>query len=463
MTSVLENRNILQKQNKKTKYTKKQLTAIQSKFKTSIKQLRGEKLLKSCVTYLDWLKKNTNLTKLQLKEIYENCTRTLFSDKSLFNDIRFLRIWISYADYTQDATQIFKFLRKQKIGTTHSLFYVAFAIVLEKNDQIPLAKRIYQEGIGASAQPKDWLQSKYQSFLKRNQLSNDSDEENSSESDSSNISNNEESESIDNFDDEEDGTESGSESESESESEGESEGESGSENENTNETGSDLESNSDNGLETDLDSDSDTQNVSFKSLKNNILSLDSDKKKKSLNVQKKNKRKVLAPITQKPIKDPLHGQTTKNDQDQDPEIGKWKNNQMSPFSETGSETTTELCFDQDVDPISKIDNENTTLQFGLPNHVSRKLAFLYNSNTSPSDFSSNSTEKDTKNKTKSKESQLNLNSGNELESDYESDDNNSYSDSDSEQVTGSEYDSDLDSDSNNNANSSFQFSIYTDN
>ncbi|KAJ3446829.1 mitotic checkpoint serine/threonine-protein kinase bub1 [Anaeramoeba flamelloides] len=458
MTSVLGNRNIRKNQKQKTKYTKKQLTSIQSKFKTSIKQLKGEKLLKTCVTYLDWLKKNANLTKLQLKEIYENCTRTLFSDKTLFNDIRFLRIWISYADYTQDATQIFKFLRKQKIGTTHSLFYVAFAIVLEKNDQTPLAKRIYQEGIETSAQPKDWLQSKYQSFLKRNQLSNNSEEENSSESDSSNISNNEESEYNDNSDDEED---EGTESESDSESE--------SENENSNETDSDLESDRDNEFETNLDSDSDLENISFKSLKNNpeiskfagyknnLLASASGKMKKSLNLENKNKRKVLAPIIQKPTIEPLH------DQDQDREIGKWKNNQMSPFSETGSETTTELCFDQDVDPISKIDNENTTLQFGLPNHVSRKLAFLYSSNTSPSDFSSNHTEKGTKNKTKSKENQLDLNSDNDLESDYGSDDNNSYSDSGSEQVSGSEYDSDLDSDSNNNPNNSFQFSIYTEN
>eukprot|EP01052_Picozoa_sp_SAG31_P012096 SAG31_NODE_698_length_12746_cov_3.495136_9_plen_796_part_00 len=87
-------------------------------------------------------------------------------------DIRFLRIWILYADCCTDAEDIFAFMESNGFGTEHSLFYEAKAVVHEACGNYAKADQTYEAGIKASAkpsskQPIDHLQRKHAEFTKR--------------------------------------------------------------------------------------------------------------------------------------------------------------------------------------------------------------------------------------------------------------------------------------------------------
>ena len=70
-----------------------------------------------------------------LLELLEEATRVLkdHSDGIWRNDLRYLKLWVLYANYVEKPTLIYRYLLANEIGTTFALLYEEFAAALERN------------------------------------------------------------------------------------------------------------------------------------------------------------------------------------------------------------------------------------------------------------------------------------------------------------------------------------------
>ena len=75
-----------------------------------------------------------------LLELLEEATRLLkdHRDGIWRADLRYLKLWVLYANYVEKPTVIYRFLLANEIGTTFALLYEEFATVLERNGRYTL-------------------------------------------------------------------------------------------------------------------------------------------------------------------------------------------------------------------------------------------------------------------------------------------------------------------------------------
>ncbi|KAK9053344.1 hypothetical protein SSX86_029977 [Deinandra increscens subsp. villosa] len=99
--------------------------------------------------------------------IFEKCVRTFWHDERYKNDLRYLKVWLEYAEDCDDAEVVYSFLDTNKIGQTHSLFYISYANHLELKNKIKTANEIYECGISRNAQPIEKLKSAYRKYFAR--------------------------------------------------------------------------------------------------------------------------------------------------------------------------------------------------------------------------------------------------------------------------------------------------------
>lgn len=59
----------------------------------------------------------------------ERATRAFKDEARYANDLRYLKLWVAYADLLPAPGDVFAFLYKRKIGEDLSLFWVAWAWV----------------------------------------------------------------------------------------------------------------------------------------------------------------------------------------------------------------------------------------------------------------------------------------------------------------------------------------------
>ncbi|KAI7743752.1 hypothetical protein M8C21_007766 [Ambrosia artemisiifolia] len=99
--------------------------------------------------------------------IFEQCVRTFWHDERYKNDLRYLKVWLEYAENCDDAEVVYSFLDTNKIGQTHSLFYISYANHLELKNKIKTANEIFECGISRNAQPIEKLKAAYKKFFAR--------------------------------------------------------------------------------------------------------------------------------------------------------------------------------------------------------------------------------------------------------------------------------------------------------
>lgn len=99
--------------------------------------------------------------------IYEQCVRTFWHDELYKNDLRYLKVWLEYAENCMDAEVIYSFLEANKIGLTHSSFYIAYALHMESQNKIKTANEIFNRGLSMNAEPEEKLKVSYKKFFSR--------------------------------------------------------------------------------------------------------------------------------------------------------------------------------------------------------------------------------------------------------------------------------------------------------
>ncbi|KAH7839692.1 hypothetical protein Vadar_007395 [Vaccinium darrowii] len=99
--------------------------------------------------------------------IYEQCVRTFWHEDRYKNDLRYLKVWLEYAENCADAEVIYSFLEANKIGLAHSIFFISYALHMESKNKIKTANEVFNRGMSRDAQPIEKLNAAYRKFLAR--------------------------------------------------------------------------------------------------------------------------------------------------------------------------------------------------------------------------------------------------------------------------------------------------------
>ncbi|WPT13100.1 Putative inactive serine/threonine-protein kinase bub1 [Picochlorum sp. SENEW3] len=139
------------------------------KFIQAIKDYEGEDPLETWLEYIKWTKDTfvSGGQKSELLPLLERCTREFHGREEYRDDIRYLRVWIQYADCLPDPADVFSYLVDHNIGQGHALFYIAYATFLELKRNYSLADSMYQAGIEKKAVPLERLEQKFLEFQHR--------------------------------------------------------------------------------------------------------------------------------------------------------------------------------------------------------------------------------------------------------------------------------------------------------
>ncbi|BFZ57958.1 protein kinase [Savitreella phatthalungensis] len=100
-------------------------------------------------------------------EVLERCASAFLTHAHYRDDPRYLKVWIEYARYSDDARELFCFLARNRVGAGLALFYEEYAAWLESRGRKGQADEIYQMGLAAGARPTTRLRRKYNEFSLR--------------------------------------------------------------------------------------------------------------------------------------------------------------------------------------------------------------------------------------------------------------------------------------------------------
>ena len=99
--------------------------------------------------------------------LMERCTRALIGNNRFANDVRFIRVCVTYADKTQFPGDVFKFLHSHQVGNITALFWIAWAWVAENKGDYSFAEKVYLKGLAKDAVPLKLLQQRHKQFQRR--------------------------------------------------------------------------------------------------------------------------------------------------------------------------------------------------------------------------------------------------------------------------------------------------------
>jgi hypothetical protein len=125
------------------------------KFEANIHNYSGKDPLVPWLQYIGWTQETFvgGGKKSQLIPLLEKCTKAFQKDNIYKNDIRYLKVWITYADCIADPEDVFNFLTNNGIGLMLALFYQAWALVYQAKQKFGNAEKIISRGIEVGAQP----------------------------------------------------------------------------------------------------------------------------------------------------------------------------------------------------------------------------------------------------------------------------------------------------------------------
>ncbi|KAL8487141.1 hypothetical protein ACS0TY_023250 [Phlomoides rotata] len=148
---------------------KESLLLIRRRLIEAIDQYTGEDPLNPWIECIKWVQEAfpSGGDYSGLIVIYEQCVRTFWHDDRYKDDLRYLKIWLEYAENCADAEVIYNFLEANRIGVTHASFYISFALHMEKKNKNKTANEIFNRGLSMKAQPAETLNAAYKKFLTR--------------------------------------------------------------------------------------------------------------------------------------------------------------------------------------------------------------------------------------------------------------------------------------------------------
>ncbi|KAL3192918.1 hypothetical protein MRX96_058431 [Rhipicephalus microplus] len=127
------------------------------KFEEELRTALGVALLDAYHKYLLRVQQH-HVTNVKVPQLLEQAVVQLKTNTELFNDVRYIRIWIRHATLSPEPLASFKAMFKTGIGLQHGEFYATWAQQLEAYGDTSGASRILQEGIRWRATPASRLE-----------------------------------------------------------------------------------------------------------------------------------------------------------------------------------------------------------------------------------------------------------------------------------------------------------------
>ncbi|KAK9866029.1 hypothetical protein WJX84_003204 [Apatococcus fuscideae] len=138
-------------------------------FCDKIATYRGDDPLEIWLKFIQWTQEayKAGGPQAELIGLLERCTRELQGISKYKQDIRYLRVWIHYANLLPEPQDVFHFLKENDIGQDFALFYLAYATYLELRGNFSRADATFQAGLSRHAQPEAKLRAKCEEFQQR--------------------------------------------------------------------------------------------------------------------------------------------------------------------------------------------------------------------------------------------------------------------------------------------------------
>ncbi|KAJ8290392.1 hypothetical protein GJAV_G00012260 [Gymnothorax javanicus] len=157
----------LSQQQEGSNYTAVQQT--KQAFESELRIYSGDDPLDVWDRYIKWTQqtypqggKESNLSVL-----LERAVMRFAEEKKYHNDIRYVSLWIKFAENSMDPMDLYMYMHGQGIGIEQAAFYIAWSEEYEKRGNHKRADAIYQEGIKCGAEPCDKLQQYHKAFQAR--------------------------------------------------------------------------------------------------------------------------------------------------------------------------------------------------------------------------------------------------------------------------------------------------------
>lgn len=162
-----------------------QYFAQQEQFEEELKtSAESDDPLDVWLRYIKWTMEtftSGNSAESGLRRLLERATREFVQDNLYKNDIRYVKLWIQYAqDYFDAPREVYVYLAQNDIGQKLALYYEEYAALLESLGQTKKATEVYNIGIDKNATPLKRLQRKFEEFLQRMEANQTEDDGSSS-------------------------------------------------------------------------------------------------------------------------------------------------------------------------------------------------------------------------------------------------------------------------------------------
>ncbi|KZV72648.1 hypothetical protein PENSPDRAFT_750786 [Peniophora sp. CONT] len=100
-------------------------------------------------------------------EFLEEGTRYLLGDSSYKGDLRYLKLWTTYAVLVDKPSTVFKFVLSHGIGTSLARLYEEYALALERENRHSAAEQVLEAGLKRKARPTARLSKALEAFRSR--------------------------------------------------------------------------------------------------------------------------------------------------------------------------------------------------------------------------------------------------------------------------------------------------------
>ncbi|KAF9223415.1 hypothetical protein BS17DRAFT_781831 [Gyrodon lividus] len=106
-----------------------------------------------------------------LIQLLDEATRRFKDDERYSGDLRYLKLWCSYAKLVEKPSAVYAYLVKKEIGCVYGLLWEEYAYALEKEGRRIEADKMFRTGISRSARPIERLKKRYRDFQSRSSSS----------------------------------------------------------------------------------------------------------------------------------------------------------------------------------------------------------------------------------------------------------------------------------------------------
>lgn len=135
------------------------LNLKKQEFESELRLYDGDDPLDVWVRYIKWAKqtypqggKESNISVL-----LERAVMRFTAEQKYHNDVRYVELWIQFAESSSDPMDVFRYMQAQGIGTMQAVFYIAWSEEHEKRGNMKMADSVFQDGVKCGAEPSDKL------------------------------------------------------------------------------------------------------------------------------------------------------------------------------------------------------------------------------------------------------------------------------------------------------------------